>query len=189
MELLLQTCRVVSMVAFLGYGAACLVPGVMNAEFERYGLPRLRVLTGSLEVAGALGLMAGHRFPTLGAAAAGGLALLMICGLLARLRIRDPFTAMLPATVLMLLNGLLALAWFQRTESNTLSMISSKPVPHTAVSLPLNQVCDYVPTWLSTWPGSVRRWTSFPSVAPSNGPRRAELSTLRNSAWSATHHR
>ena len=63
-------------------------------------------------VAGALGLMAGHRFPTLGAAAAGWLALLMVCGLLARLRIRDPFTAMLPATVLMLLNGLLALAWF-----------------------------------------------------------------------------
>ena len=117
MDILLETGRVVSIVAFLGYGGACLVPGVLDAEFERYGLPRLRVLTGALEVAGALGLLAGYLVPSLGTAAAAGLALLMLCGLLARVRIRDPLVAMLPALVLLLVNGGLALAWLLRADA------------------------------------------------------------------------
>jgi hypothetical protein len=94
----------ISAAAFLFYGLACLFSRKLVAEFERYRLPQYRVLVGSLEVAGALGLMAGWWFPPLLIAAAAGLAVLMLCGLWARWRIRDPWYVMLPALVLAVVN-------------------------------------------------------------------------------------
>ena len=99
----------ISAAAFLFYGLACLFSSKLIAEFERYRLARWRVLVGSLEVAGALGLIAGWWFPPLQIAAAAGLFALMICGLWARWRIRDPWYAMLPAFVLALVNLLIVL--------------------------------------------------------------------------------
>jgi hypothetical protein len=94
----------VSAAAFLFYGLACVLSAKLVAEFERYQLARWRVLVGLLEVAGALGLIAGWWFPPLQTAAAAGLFLLMLCGLWARWRIRDPWYAMLPAFVLAVIN-------------------------------------------------------------------------------------
>ena len=94
----------VSAAAFLFYGPACLFSAKLAAEFERYRLARFRVLVGLLEVAGALGLVAGWWFPPLRIAAAAGLFVLMLCGLWARWRIRDPWPAMLPALVLAAVN-------------------------------------------------------------------------------------
>lgn len=93
-----------SAAAFLFYGLACLLSPKLVAEFERYRLARFRPLVGSLEVAGALGLVAGWWFPPLRIAAAGGLFVLMLCGLWARWRIRDPWPVMLPALVLAAVN-------------------------------------------------------------------------------------
>ena len=94
----------ISAVAFLFYGLACLFSAKLVAEFERYRLARWRVVVGGLEVAGALGLISGWWFPLLQTAAAAGLFALMICGLWARWRIRDPWYAMLPAFVLAVVN-------------------------------------------------------------------------------------
>ena len=94
----------VSIAAFLFYGSACLLSSKLVAEFERYRLARWRVLVGSLEIAGALGLLVGQIFPPLKIAASAGLFLLMLCGLWARWRIRDPWYAMLPAFVLAVVN-------------------------------------------------------------------------------------
>lgn len=105
----LQILTALSAAAFLFYGLACLFSPKLVAEFERYRLARFRALVGSLEVAGALGLAAGWWFPPLQTAAAAGLAALMLCGLWARWRIRDPWYAMLPAFVLGALNLLIAL--------------------------------------------------------------------------------
>ncbi len=99
----------VSASAFFFYGLACLFSPHLVAEFERYRLARWRVLVGSLEVAGALGLVAGRWFPPLQTAAAAGLFALMLCGLWARWRIRDPWYAMLPAFVLAMINAAIAL--------------------------------------------------------------------------------
>lgn len=93
-----------SAAAFLFYGVACLISSKLIAEFERYRLARWRVLVGGLEIAGALGLIAGWWFPPLQTAAATGLFALMLCGLWARWRIRDPWYAMLPAFVLAVVN-------------------------------------------------------------------------------------
>jgi len=94
----------ISAVAFLFYGLACLFSAKLVAEFERYRLARWRVVVGGLEVAGAVGLIAGWWFPPLQTAAAAGLFALMICGLWARWRIRDAWHAMLPAFVLAVVN-------------------------------------------------------------------------------------
>ncbi|MEM6672440.1 MAG: DoxX family protein [Planctomycetota bacterium] len=107
MDLALEALRVISIVAFLGYGVACVAGRSMVKEFERFGLARFRVLTGVLEVLGALGLLASYAIPDLLPLAAGGLALLMLLGVLTRIRVRDSLGAMLPAIVLMLANGAL----------------------------------------------------------------------------------
>jgi hypothetical protein len=105
-----------SAAAFLFYGLACLFSPKLVAEFERYRLARFRMLVGLIEVAGALGLIAGWWFPPLQTAAAAGLAALMLCGLWARWRIRDPWYAMLPAFALGVGNLFIALrtaqGWF-----------------------------------------------------------------------------
>jgi len=102
-----------SAAAFLFYGPACLFSAKLVAEFERYRLARFRVLVGLLEVGGALGLVAGWWFPPLRTAAAAGLFLLMLCGLWARWRIRDPWPVMLPALVLAAVNLAIVLLAFR----------------------------------------------------------------------------
>lgn len=101
---------VVSSAAFFFYGSACLFSPGLVAEFARYRLARFRVLVGLLEVGGALGLVAGWWFPPLQTAAAAGLFALMLCGLWARWRIRDPWFSMLPALILALVNLAIVLA-------------------------------------------------------------------------------
>lgn len=85
----------------------------MSAEFERYRMPQMRVLTAILELLGALGLLCGPTPRWIGAAAA-GLSGLMLAALLVRLRIKDPWYSLLPALFLLLLNLWIArAAWRQ----------------------------------------------------------------------------
>lgn len=91
--------------SFLGYGISCLVTSHMVREFERYGLSKFRLLTGIVQLPGGLGLLAGFRFPLLGALAAGGLALQMLLGLGVRMKIRDPFFRCLAALLYFALNA------------------------------------------------------------------------------------
>jgi len=107
MEIPIEGARVVSILAFFGYGMACLVSDHMADEFERFGLARMRRLTGALEVLGALGLAAGYVLAPVGVAAAAGLALLMLLGVATRVRVGDSMAETLPALLLFLLNGLL----------------------------------------------------------------------------------
>jgi hypothetical protein len=94
----------ISVAAFLFYGIACLLSPKLEVEFTRYQLARWRVMVGWLEIAGAVGLVVGQWFPLLKVAAAAGLVLLMLCGLWARWRVRDPWYAMAPAFVLAVVN-------------------------------------------------------------------------------------
>ncbi|MEO8196036.1 MAG: DoxX family protein [Thermoanaerobaculia bacterium] len=101
---------VVSSTLFLFYGIACLTFDRMKRDFERFGLGRLRTLAGTLEVAGALGLLAGFLWPPLLPLSAGGLALMMLVGIVARIRVLDSLAQTLPALVLMFLN--LFIVWY-----------------------------------------------------------------------------
>ncbi len=97
--------RWISCASFFGYGLYCLFSPAAEREFERYRLPRLRRLTGFLEVAGAAGLAAGTFWAPLLPLSSAGLALLMVAAIGTRLRIGDPLAASLPAFVLCLANA------------------------------------------------------------------------------------
>lgn len=86
-----------SAAAFVYYGISCLASSKMVVEFNRYGLAGLRLVTGLLQLAGSLGLVAGFYFPSLLLLSSGGLAFMMFLGFLVRVRIRDPFVECLPA--------------------------------------------------------------------------------------------
>lgn len=102
----------VSGLAFLWYGVACVRSPAMEREFERFGIGRLRTLVGALEIAGGAGLIVGLAFPPLLTAAASGLWLLMLLVVIARVRLRDSASLTLPAFVFLLVNGYLAFeAW------------------------------------------------------------------------------
>ena len=94
----------VSMVSFAWYGLLCLFSRRMVGEFERYGLARFRLLTGTLQLAGSLGLLAGYHWRPLLLLSAAGLAALMVAGMITRLKIRDPIAAILPAFAFFCLN-------------------------------------------------------------------------------------
>ena len=78
----------------------------------RFGLSPLRKLIGLLQICGALGLLAGFRFPLLGQTAAGGLALMMLLAILVRIKIHDGFLKTTPAILYCLADGYLALFAF-----------------------------------------------------------------------------
>lgn len=119
MEILFEAGRALSVLAFLSYGALCLWTQHMAGEFERFGLAGLRTLTGALELLGALGLIAGYFVPELTAAASGGLALLMLLGVGARIRVRDSFVSLLPALALFALNAFLCALTLSDRETVT----------------------------------------------------------------------
>ena len=101
---LLALLTVFSSAAFLGYGLWCVTSLWMEREFARFGLAHLRVLTGSLEVLGGVGLLVGLSWPPALWLSSGGLALLMLCGVGVRVRVGDGLVQMVPALGLMLLN-------------------------------------------------------------------------------------
>jgi len=94
-----------SALSFLGYGVSCLATQHMKREFQRFGYPRQRILTGGLQLLGAAGLIVGQIWlPTLAFAAALGLTLMMTFGFYVRWRIKDPFIAASPALIYALIN-------------------------------------------------------------------------------------
>lgn len=97
-----------SAISFLAYGAGCFTSGHLKKEFVRFGLSSLRQLIGFLQICGALGLLAGFRFPVLGQSAAVGLAVMMLLAILVRIKIRDGLVKTTPAILYFLLNGYLA---------------------------------------------------------------------------------
>ncbi len=76
----------------------------MKREFSRYGFENLRVLTGSLEILGGIGLLVGFKIPAVLFVSCAGLALLMFFAVIVRLKIKDGFLLSLPALLLMLMN-------------------------------------------------------------------------------------
>ncbi len=93
-----------SIVLFVGYGVSLLFFGAMVADFERFGLSRIRRLTGALEVLGAGGLAAGMVVPPLIVISAAALTALMVFGIAARVRARDSVVGTLPAVALAAIN-------------------------------------------------------------------------------------
>jgi hypothetical protein len=80
----------------------------MRDEFERFGVAKFRLLTGILEILGAIGTLIGLLWTPLFIFSTLGLGTLMLLGVITRIRVKDPVSQMLPAFILMSLNYALA---------------------------------------------------------------------------------
>ncbi|MEM8710773.1 MAG: DoxX family protein [Planctomycetota bacterium] len=105
MQLAFEVSILISALAFLGYGAACLFTQSMIAEFERFGLARFRSTVGVREILGGAGLLVGLYFQPILLVASGGLTALMALGVATRLRVGDSALLTAPAALFLALNG------------------------------------------------------------------------------------
>ncbi len=76
----------------------------MKNEFKRFKLEKLGLLTIILEFLGATGLLFGLKFNPILVISSLGLSLLMLCGLIVRIKLKDSVLISLPAGFFMLLN-------------------------------------------------------------------------------------
>ena len=76
----------------------------MKNEFKRFGIEKLGLTTVLLEILGALGLLVGLKFYFLLMISSLGLALLMLAGLIVRIKLKDSIWISLPAFFYMVLN-------------------------------------------------------------------------------------
>ena len=105
--MVLAVLALISGLSFLHYGFDILFRTRLREEFVRYGMPRIRSFVGVMEVLGGAAVLLGLVFAPLGAFAAAGLTVLMILGLIVRLRMHDPTRLMLPAASLGAVNAVL----------------------------------------------------------------------------------
>ena len=96
---------VISSVSFLIYGILYFTTPNMKIEFKRFGLEKFGALTAILEILGALGLLLGIRFNPILLISSGGLAILMLLGVIVRIKMKDSLLISTPATIYMLLNA------------------------------------------------------------------------------------
>lgn len=95
--------------SFLFYGYETLFEHPPRGEFERYGMPRVRRFVGATQLLGGAGVLIGLVIAPLGAAAAFGLAVMMVLGPVVRYRIHDAPRLMVPAASLGLINAVLVI--------------------------------------------------------------------------------
>lgn len=104
MNRLLNVAQATSALGFLGYGIASLTTQRMRSEFVRFGLPHLRPMIASLQIAAGVGLLLGYAYPVCALLAAGGLTLMMGVAVGVRLKIKDPLSGFIQALACLLLN-------------------------------------------------------------------------------------
>jgi hypothetical protein len=76
----------------------------MVFEFQRYGLKQYRILTGILQLLGSFSLIIGFWISPFTLIGSGGLSVLMLLGVIVRIRIKDKPYLLIPAIFFMCLN-------------------------------------------------------------------------------------
>lgn len=112
--MLLTSLAVVSALSFAYYGGGALFTRPARGQYERYGVPTLRLVAGSAQVLGAVGLMVGLVVAPVGMAAAAGLTLMMLLAVAARWHLRDALRLMVPAGFLATINAVLVYLFLVR---------------------------------------------------------------------------
>ncbi|WP_026348432.1 DoxX family protein [Eudoraea adriatica] len=102
--MLLKILILFSSLSFIIFGVNCLYSQKMVFEFQRYGLKHYRILTGILQLLGSFSLIIGFWIPSFTLVGSGGLAMLMLLGVLVRIRIKDKPYLLIPAIFFMCLN-------------------------------------------------------------------------------------
>jgi len=102
---LLTVCVLTSSLSFFAYAISYFIAPKMKEEFKRFGLEKLGLTVIVLEILGALGLLVGLKFNLILLISSLGLSLLMLAGVLVRIKIKDTIWISLPAFFYMVLNG------------------------------------------------------------------------------------
>ena len=97
-------CILVSSLSFYTYVFSYFISSHMKNEFKRFNLEKLGLLTVLLEFLGATGLIVGLKFNPILTISALGLSLLMLSGLLVRIKLKDSIWISIPAIFYMVLN-------------------------------------------------------------------------------------
>ena len=97
----------VSSFSFYAYVVSYFISPQMKKEFKRFNLEKLALITIVLELLGASGLLIGLKFNLILVISSLGLSLLMLCGLLVRIKLKDNIWLSLPAGLFMILNLLI----------------------------------------------------------------------------------
>jgi hypothetical protein len=105
MNYLFTTCVLISSLSFLMYSISYFISPYMKNEFKRFNLEKLGLLTILLEILGAIGLLVGLFFNPVLLISSGGLATLMLFGLIVRIKLKDSLWISLPAIFYMCLNA------------------------------------------------------------------------------------
>jgi hypothetical protein len=100
-----KICILISSLSFFGYAVSYFITPHMKKEFKRFGLEKIGLLTILLELLGAMGLIVGLIFNPILIISSLGLALLMLVGLIVRIRLKDSIWISLPALFFMGLNA------------------------------------------------------------------------------------
>ncbi len=90
--------------AFIFYGFYYFFSPVFKMEFQRFGLEKFGLLAATLQILGGFGLIAGLFFPFFLVISSLGLAILMLLGVLTRIKVKDSFLQTVPALFFMLMN-------------------------------------------------------------------------------------
>ena len=97
-------CILFSSLSFFAYVISYFTSSHMKEEFERFKLEKLGFITIVLEFLGASGLLIGLKYNPVLIVSSLGLALLMLSGLIVRIRLKDSLWISIPAMFYMCLN-------------------------------------------------------------------------------------
>ena len=101
----IKICILFSSLSFFAYTLFYFISPKMKSEFKRFRLEKLGLLIMVLQFIGATGLLIGLVFNPLLTISSLGLALLMLAGVLVRIKLKDSILISLPAFFYMLLNA------------------------------------------------------------------------------------
>ena len=100
---------ILNSIIFFIYGSLCIFNEHMVDEFKEFNLSKYRIMTGILEICGALGSLIGYFwYSPLYIFSTTGLAVLMFLGVYTRIRVKQPLQKSTQAFSLFLLNTFLS---------------------------------------------------------------------------------
>ena len=101
---LLTALVIFSSASFFVYGITFFTSSKMKDEFIRFGMEKQGISVAVLQIIGASGLLIGLMSNFILLISAFGFVLMMFFGISVRIKIKDPYSAMLPALFFLLLN-------------------------------------------------------------------------------------
>jgi len=99
-----KICILISSLSFFAYAVSYFTSPHMKKEFKRFGLEKIGLLTIILQFMGAAGLIVGLKFNPILTISSLGLTLLMLSGLIVRIKLKYSIWISLPALFYMGLN-------------------------------------------------------------------------------------